>query len=199
MKRLLLLCYIGLFATLPVLAQAEPIKVESPALRKIKVNPTRPMGRLFIRTDFSSHRIIVDGAEYPAYLDYSGIEITSNELHVVTVSKGDVEKTYKFSVNPNEAIVLYVDLGGNAKNAATAKDKKKDDATTGYLSITAESEAQIYIDGKLISSKTPLNKHEVSSGSHTVRVYFFDTRKFSKSREVYVGKGVNMSLKFTKE
>ena len=199
MKRLLLMCYIGLFATLPVLAQADPVKVESPALRKIKVNPVRPMGRLFIRTNFSSHRIIVDGAEYPAYLDDTGIEITSNELHEVTVSKGETEKTYKFSVNPNEAIVLYVDLGGNSKAASPAKDKKKDETAVGYLNITAETEAQIYIDGKLISSKTPLNKHEVTSGSHTVRVYFFDTRKFSKSREVYVGKGVTMSLNFTKE
>ena len=199
MKRLFLLCYIGLFATCPVLASADPIKVESPSLKRIKVNPDRPMGRLFIRTNFSSHRIIVDGAEYPAFLDNTGIEITSNELHTVTVSKGEIEKTYKFSVNPKEAIVLYVDLGGDKKNTQPAKSNQKEEAVTGFLNITAESEAQIYIDGKLISSKTPLSKHEVSSGSHTVRVYFFDTRKFSKSREVYVGKGVTMSLNFTKE
>ena len=179
---------------------ADPIKVESPALKKIAVKPNRAMGRLFIRTNFSSHRILVDGAEYPAYLDETGIEITSNELHEITVSKGDTEKSYKLSLNPNESLVLFVDLGGkDAAAAAPAKKDKKDAADNGFLNITAESEAQIYIDGKLISSKTPLNKHEVTSGSHTVRVYFFDTRKFSKSREVYVGKGVTMSLNFTKE
>ena len=198
MKRFFLLCCIGLFAACPVLAHADPIKVESPTLKRIRVNADRPMGRLYIRTNFSSHRIIVDGAEYPAYLDNTGIEITSNELHTVTVSKGDVEKTYKFSVNPKQAIVLFVDLGGDKKTTAPTKSTKEE-ASTGFLSITAESEAQIYIDGKLISSKTPLSKHEVPSGSHTVRVYFFDTRSFSKSREVYVGKGVNMSLNFNKE
>ena len=103
--------------------------------------------------------------------------------------------------------MLYVDLGSTAaakpaeapKKEEEKKDEKKDDATTGYVTITAESEAQIYIDGKLVASKTPLKKHEVNVGSHTIRVYFFDTRKFSKSREVYVGKGASMSLNFTKE
>ncbi len=163
------------------------------------------MGRIFVQVNFSSHKIIVDGAEYPAYLADYGIEVTSNELHDVTVSNSaGAEKKYRLSVNPNETLMLYVDLGSATKSNTPKKeeekkDEKKDDASTGFVTVTAESEAQIYIDGKLVTSKTPLKKHEVEVGSHTVRVYFFDTRKFSKSREVYVGKGSSMSLNFTKE
>ncbi len=185
-------------------AFAEPTDVSSPDLRPIKVKPERAMGRILVHVNFSSHHIKVDGAEYPAYLADYGIEVTSNELHDVVVSNSaGAEKKYRLSVNPNETLMLYVDLGAtkvdDKKKDEKKDDKKKDDASTGYLTITAESEAQIYIDGKLASSKTPLKKHEVSTGSHTVRVYFFDTRKFSKSREIYVGKGATMSMNFTKE
>ncbi len=183
-------------------AQAEPKDYASPDLRQIRVKPARAMGRILIQANFSAHRVIVDGAEYPAYLLDTGIEVTSNELHDITVSNtSGAEKKYRLSVNPNETLMLFVDLGGakkNDKKDAKKDDKKQDDAATGFLTITAETEAQIYIDGKLVSSKTPLKKHEVSTGSHTVRVYFFDTRKFSKSREIYVGKGATMSLNFNK-
>ncbi len=187
-------------------ALCDPVDVSSPALRRVKVDAGRAMGRLIVYANYSSHRVIVDGAEFPAYLSDSGIEVTSNAIHEVTViSGGGIEKKYQLSVNPGQTLALYVDFGSaKAKKDAKKDDKKddkkkKDDASTGFLSITAESEAQVYIDGRLASSKTPLKKHEVSVGSHTVRVYFFDTRKFSKSREVYVGKGVSMSLNFTKE
>lgn len=190
-------------AMAPALANAEPIEVSSPDLRPVQVKSDRPMGRILIHANFSSHRVIVDGAEYPSYLSDYGIEVTSNELHDITVSNSaGAEKKYKLSVNPGETMMLYVDLGGvkkTEKKEEKKDDKKKDDASTGYLTITAESEAQIYIDGKLVSAKTPLKKHEVSTGSHTVRVYFFDTRKFSKSREIYVGKGATMSMNFTKD
>ena len=192
------------FAMAPALANADPIEVSSPDLRTVRVKSDRPMGRILIHANFSSHRVIVDGAEYPSYLSDYGIEVTSNELHEITVSNSTgAEKKYKLSVNPGETMMLYVDLGGvkktEKKDDKKKDDKKKDDASTGYLTITAESEAQIYIDGKLVSAKTPLKKHEVSTGSHTVRVYFFDTRKFSKSREIYVGKGATMSMNFTKD
>lgn len=160
------------------------------------------MGRIFIQANFSSHKIVVDGAEYPAYLSDMGIEVTSNVLHDVTVSNASgAEKKYRLSVNPGETLMLYVDLGGvkNKSGNGNKNDNKKDPAATGFLTVTAESEAQIYIDGKLVASKTPLKKHELATGSHTVRVYFFDTRTFSKSRDIYVGKGATMSLSFTKD
>lgn len=187
-------------------AQAEPIEVTSPALKKVPLRGERALGRLIVYADFRTHRIVVDGAEYPAYLSDIGIEVTSNEIHEVSVtSSGGLEKSYRVSIDPGQVMALYVDLGKGKQKAdkkgreASKNDVKKDDAKVGYLSVTAESEAQIYIDGKLISSKTPLKKHEVDVGSHTVRVYFFDTRKFSKSREVYISKGVSMSINFTKD
>ncbi len=184
---------------------ADPVEVTTPELRPVKVKTNRAMGRLFIKVNFSSHHIVVDGAEYPEYLVDYGIEVTSNEMHKVTVSKAlgngtTVSKSYILSVNPNESMMLYVDLGEDkGKPVAKEEDKKPDEADIGYMTVTAESEAQIYIDGKLISSKTPLRKHEVTPGSHTVRVYFLDTQKFSKSREIYVGKGATMSMNFVKE
>ena len=183
---------------------ADPVEVSSPDLRPITVKSDRAMGKLYIQANFSSHHIVVDGAEYPAYLVDYGIEVTSNEIHEVTVSNGKAEKTYKFSVNPKESMMLYVDLGAStskpqAKEEKKTDEKKSDDGNIGYMTVTAESEAQIYIDGKLISAKTPLRKHEVTPGSHTVRVYFIDSRTFSKSREIYVGKGATMSLNFVKE
>ena len=194
-----------LFSSVSGTSYADPQDYSSRGLRPVAVKPDRAMGRLVVQANFSSHRIRVDGAEYPPYLLDSGIEVTSNELHEVTVSNGSAERKYRVSVNPRETMMLYVDLGktqakkDDKKKDDKKDDKKKDEAMTGFLTVTADAEAQVYVDGKLISSKTPLNKHQVNTGSHTVRVYFFDTRKFSKSREVYVGRDANMSTHFAKE
>ena len=82
-----------------------------------------------------------------------------------------------------------------------ADAKKKTDAADGigFITITAESEAMVYVDPKLVSDKSPVTKHEVTSGTHTVRVYFPDTKKFSNSREIHVDKDATMSVHFTKE
>lgn len=177
-------------------AQAEPHKVSSPDLRPIKVKTERSPGRLIIYANYTTHRVLLDDAEVPSYLSDIGIEVSSNELHKVKIVSDNVEREYKISVNPGETMALYVDLGG--KKAATT-ERKEEKATKGFLSVTAETEAQVYVDGKLVASKSPLKKQEVSSGSHTVRVYFLDTKKFSKSREVYVGKDASMSVHFSKE
>ena len=203
MKKLISSLVIAIPLAFSSLAFAEPIEVTSPDLPPVRTKPDRAMGRIFIQANFSSHRIIVDGAEYPAYLADMGIEVTSNVLHDVTVSNASgAEKKYRLSVNPGETLMLYVDLGGAKSGTANANkndNNKKEEVATGFLTVTAESEAQIYIDGKLVASKTPLKKHELNTGSHTVRVYFFDTRSFSKSRDIYVGKGATMSLSFTKD
>ncbi len=179
-------------------AFAEPHSVSSPDLKPIKVKPNRAPGRLIIYANYATHRILLDDAEVPSYLSDIGIEVTSNEIHKVKVIADDNERIYQVSVDPNQIMALYVDLG--AKKAAPKKEEPKTDnkATKGFLSVTAESEAQVYIDGKLVASKSPLTKYEVASGSHTVRVYFLDTKKFSKSREIYVGKNATMSVHFTK-
>ena len=201
MKKLITTLAVAISLVSASAVYCEPIEVSSPDLPAVRTKPDRAMGRIFIQANFSSHRIIVDGAEYPAYLADSGIEVTSNVLHDVTVSNSaGAEKKYRLSVNPGETLMLYVDLGGaKSTGASNSANQKKDEVTTGFLTVTAESEAQIYIDGKLVASKTPLKKHEVNTGSHTVRVYFFDTRTFSKSRDIYVGKGATMSLSFTKD
>ncbi len=87
------------------------------------------------------------------------------------------------------------------KQPDAAETKKQPDAADGigFVTITAESEAQVYIDGKLVSYKSSVTKQEVTSGTHTIRVYFPDTKKFSKPREILVDKDATMSVHFTKE
>ena len=76
----------------PGVVWCDPVEVSSPELRRVKVEADRPTGRLIIYANYSSHRVIVDGAEFPAYLSDSGIEVTSNEIHEVTVvNSGGVE------------------------------------------------------------------------------------------------------------
>lgn len=192
--------------SLPGLAWAQATADTSSDLRKIHVKADRPNGVLIINTNFSNHRVTINNSEYPAYLQDSGMSLPSNVLHKVKVTKGEVEQIYELSLNPGEALILYVDLGlavPKAKTSVPVEDPNvggdTPDASVGYLSITTESEAQVFVDGTLVTAKSPLTRHEVPQGSHSVRVYFLDTRKFSKSREIYVPQGTAMSQHFTKE
>lgn len=182
-------------------AFCEPHEVSSPDLKKIKVKQNRAPGRLIIYANYATHKILLDEEEVPAYLSDIGVEVSSNVIHKIKVTADSTERLYQVSVDPGQTMVLYVDLGSKkaVKKDDTSKKKKNDDGTKGFVTITAESDAQVYVDGKLVSAKAPVKKHEVSTGSHTVRVYFLDTKKFSKSREVYVGKNATMSVHFTKD
>ncbi len=178
---------------------AEPHSVSSPDLKPIKVKADRAPGRLIIYANYATHRVLLDDAEIPSYLSDIGVEVTSNELHKIRVVSDNNERTYKISVNPGQTMPLYVDLGSKS-NVKKDDSKKKDDKNAkGFITVTAASDAQVYVDGKLVTSKTPMKRYEISTGSHTVRVYFLDTKKFSKSRDVYVGKDSSMSVHFAKE
>ena len=97
-------------------------------------------------------------------------------------------------------MILYVDLGAKKTVKKDSKAAKTEDKTAkGLVTVTAVTESQIYIDGKLVSSKTPLTRYEIPTGTHTVRVYFLDTKKFSKSRDVYVGKAAQISVHFNRD
>ena len=197
MTVLMMSCFMGQHE-----AFCDPHQITSPELKKIKVKQNRAPGRLIIYANYTTHRILLDDAEIPAYLSDVGVEVTSNEIHKVKVTADSLERIYQISVNPGQTMVLYVDLGSKKtvkKDDSAAKKKTDASDGKGFITITAESEAQVYIDGKLVSAKSPVKKHEVTSGSHTVRVYFLDTKKFSKSREIYVGKDATMSVHFTKE
>jgi len=186
-------------------AQANPREISSPDLPSVVVRSDRAPGRLVVKANFRTHTVRVNATEYTRDLEDIGMVVPSNELHVIKVSNGRAEREYRVAVNPGQTLVLYVDLGSTAASARPAQPAAAEpteaptDAALGFLTVTTETDAQVYVDGKLISSKSPLNKHEVTSGSHTVRVYFLDTRRFSKSREVFVGKGATMSLHFGKD
>ena len=181
-------------------AYAKPHNISSPELRPVTVNADRAPGRLIIYANYATHRILLDDAEVPDYLSDIGVEVSSNELHKIRVIAEDRERTYKISVNPGQTMALYVDLGAKKTVKKDNKNTKNQDKTAkGLVTVTAVTESQIYIDGKLVSSKTPLTRYEVATGTHTVRVYFLDTKKFSKSRDVYVGKAAQISVHFNRD
>lgn len=186
----------------------EPVEVSSPQLRQIKVDDDRPTGRIIIYANYSSHRVIINGVEFPGDMSDRGVEVVSNEIHEVkVVSSGGVEKKYRLSVNPGQTLALYVDFGATKakkdENKGDGKDdSKKDDVGIGYLTVRAEVESQVFIDGRVAPKHTPLIKHPVKSGMHSVKVQFLDPNgrgKFSKTKELHVAEGQTMSLTFSKE
>ncbi|MCL2324876.1 MAG: hypothetical protein FWC40_00010 [Proteobacteria bacterium] len=197
---LCLLCF-ALYSS----AQANPRQISSPDLPSVVVRSDRAPGRLVVRTNFRTHTVRVNATEYTRDLEDVGMVVPSNELHVIKVSNAQAEREYRVAVNPGQTLVLYVDLGSTvtsvrqAQPAAPGQPEAPTEAAMGFLTVTTETDAQVYVDGKLVTAKGPLNRHEVTSGSHTVRVYFIDSRRFSKSREVFVGRGATMSLHFGKD
>ena len=74
--------------------------------------------------------------------------------------------------------------------------QKIEPGTTGFVNIATDYESQVYIDGKLIPVKAPLESYQLASGPHTIRLYYFDVRKFSKSLEINISKDTITKLQF---
>lgn len=159
---------------------------------------------LFVMANYSVYSISVNGQAYPTLYN-EGVKLKpyiANEILVSTGTGGaKIEKKYTISLKPAETLYLYVELGATTPKAAQvpAPQAQAPPSQGGFLSVTSEVEGQVYVDGKLAIAKSPLEKHPVSTGSHSVRIYYLDTRKFSKSREIYVAEGNTMSMHFAKE
>jgi len=87
------------------------------------------------------------------------------------------------------------------EESATSRSEDDDDddsgeADMGRLSIRAEPEGQVFIDGRVVATSTPLLDHELSPGTHTVKVYFVADRQFSPERRVRVEAGETRSVFF---
>jgi serine/threonine protein kinase len=66
----------------------------------------------------------------------------------------------------------------------------------GYLTVTAEPWASVFIDGHRIANETPLYRSPVSPGEHVVRVRFQNAGPTSPPRKVRVAPGQLMALGF---
>lgn len=67
---------------------------------------------------------------------------------------------------------------------------------TGTLHVEATPSAQVYVDGKLIATSTPVEGHELGAGNHTVRVYYVSAKKFSETKRVKIIHQKQASVQF---
>jgi hypothetical protein len=72
---------------------------------------------------------------------------------------------------------------------------REGDESPSRLTILAQPLGRVYIDGRLVSSSTPVRGRVVSSGSHEVRVVFSSTRETSE-RFINVKQGQHRIVRF---
>jgi serine/threonine protein kinase len=68
--------------------------------------------------------------------------------------------------------------------------------TMGRLSVRAEPDGQVFVNGQVVATRTPLLNHELEPGTHRVKVYFVELRRFSEERRVRVVAGETRSVYF---
>jgi hypothetical protein len=71
-----------------------------------------------------------------------------------------------------------------------------DDEGEGTLSVQAIPYGQVWIDGRMVASETPLMNHDLSAGPHQVKVYFVQLRQFSEERTVSIEAGASRTITF---
>ncbi len=80
-------------------------------------------------------------------------------------------------------------------------DSTRRDAATGPASISVQAVpyAQVYVDGRRVAAETPLINHEISAGTHRVKVFFVALQRFSDERWVRLDAGERRTLRFRAE
>ncbi len=192
-------------------ASAEPTDDAHPSQAK-QLNP-KDAAFIVVRADFRKTAITVNDKPYPQHSKV-GAAVAPNRTHevVITDTGSQTTKRYRVRLKKGEARIIIVDISGGSpftpstaraksnkgkKEAKTNKKDKNEDAKgSGFLTVNASPNAQVYIDGKLISSSTPLVKHTVKTGNHTVRVYYVDLKKFSETKRAKITEGRHINLYF---
>ena len=95
----------------------------------------------------------------------------------------------------NYAITIAVRF---AKKQSAKTTQPADPNSIGLLTIQSDvwDQASFYIDGKLITTQSTLEKYQIVKGTHIARAYFLSTRKFSKSLTFEIEKGYHTTLSF---
>lgn len=76
-----------------------------------------------------------------------------------------------------------LNVWGNSKDQPKAKN--------GYLTVNIKGgSGKVYVDDKLVSSKTPLNRYSLSPGAHTIKVYYPDLKRYSAPLNVSINPGL---------
>jgi len=80
--------------------------------------------------------------------------------------------------------------GGDPSSSSSSK-------TVGYLTVRVTGgSGRVYINDRKVSDRTPLNRHVLKKGSHKVKVYYPDQKRFSEQRSIYIVPGKARTLTF---
>lgn len=201
-----------------VLSVAGPAWSEPPVQTSAEKVTSDNAAFIIVSTDFATNTVTIDGQPYARKHQRSkvGMPVLSGTLHLVQIENSDskAKKTYRIKLKKGEARVILVELSGYDlkggpsppsrnpavnkanKRVAVKADDKGDEENIGFLTVNSVPTAQVYIDGKLVSSQTPLVKHKVAPGNHTVRVYYTDKKKFSETKRALITQGRHVNLYF---
>ncbi len=67
---------------------------------------------------------------------------------------------------------------------------------SGSLTVRAIPYGQVWVDGRMVASETPLNGLPLPPGDHRVKVYFVEPRAYSEERSVRIEPGQSASANF---
>jgi hypothetical protein len=68
--------------------------------------------------------------------------------------------------------------------------------TSAYITVNSAPWGAVYVDGKKVSSDTPLYRHPVPAGRHEVKVFFPDRGAYSAPHRVDLSPGEVETLGF---
>ncbi len=190
---------------------SEP-KVNNPNVKPLPITfPAKEAAFIIVHAVFAHTEVTINGMPYPQRSEIgSVVRGGTNRVHEVVVkdTKNNATKTYHLRLRPGDAHILVVDFSeGNmpsvpAKGGATpnkpdkAEEKSEPSGDMGYITINSKPEARVYIDGKMVSDTTPLNRFKLPAGSHTVRVFYTTTNEFSETRRASITADRHISLHF---
>jgi hypothetical protein len=67
---------------------------------------------------------------------------------------------------------------------------------SGSLTVRAIPYGQVWVDGRMVASETPLNGLPLPPGDHRVKVYFVEPRAYSEERSVRIEPGQSATANF---
>lgn len=150
--------------------------------------------------------VTIDGKPYPRRSEY-GMRVSSNVRHQIAVKKGEKEKRYTIVVKKGEMRTMLVDLTGYQTSPKVSsgpaskytppkpKSDKKDDATTGKLTVYSKPKGEVFVDGNALGATTPMINREVELGRHEVQVKW-ENGEMSEVKTIRIRKGSKLKLFF---
>jgi hypothetical protein len=176
--------------------------------------PPKEAAFVIVHASFAHTEVTVDGLPYPQRSHVGAVVHGGHgRVHEVVVkdTKTNAAKTYAVRLRAGEAHVLVVDFSEGSMPSAPPKtpggqppktpdkgapEAANGEAEMGYITVNSKPESRVYIDGKMVSQTTPLNRYKLPVGSHTVRVFYTGANEFSETRRASITADRHISLHF---